>query len=509
MQKTLIQNKSVLSGNILRLYFIVLIGSGILYFSTCAPVILWQDSGLFVYRIWHNDLKGDLGLALAHPLYIMIGIVVKCISLGDLAWRINLLSAVFGAVTVANVFLLIRLWLGKNTPAVLAAATLAFSHTIWQFASIAEVYTLYTALLTAELIFLLQYIRTKRVGYLYLLGLCNGLAIANHMWAAIAFLCYTVFLVVLLIQKQIRLRHFAVIVALWLIGAAPYEYLIIRNIITHNFTDTIASALFGNSWQGKVLNTTLSVKLVKENLILMAYNFPTPNVIFFFAGLYGLKKLSPARSFANILLALLVLFFLFAFRYNVPDRYAFFMPFYCLACVFMGAGMHRFLQSRSRRPYIVLLLVFVFLPLPVYTFAPAIAQRLKFDLGTKRTIPHRNEYVWFLRPWNGRNVGPELFASEALESVEDNAIIIADGTTVYPLWYLQEVKGKRTDVKVLSLHGSYKSPVAFPTEDTIAEMLAQNRVYVVSPLRGYCPDYLLENYDFVKIGPIYLMLVRR
>jgi hypothetical protein len=301
-------------------------------------------------------------------------------------------------------------------------------------------------------------------------------------------------------------------VVLWLIGAAPYEYLIIRNIIAHNFTDTIASALFGNSWQGKVLNTTLSVKLVKENLMLMAYNFPTPNILFFFVGLWSFYKLSPARSFANILLALLVLFFLFAFRYNVPDRYAFFIPFYCLASIFIGAGMHHFLQRCSRRPYIVLLLVFVFLPLPVYRFAPAIAQRLKFNLGTKRTIPHRNEYVWFLRPWNGRNIGPELFAAEALENVEDNAIIIADGTTVYPLWYLQEVKGKRTDVKVLSLHGSYKNPVAFPTEDTIAEMLSRHPVYVVSPIAGYCrPVCLLdqERYDFIEAGPVYRVTVKQ
>ena len=36
---------------------------GTLYVLTCAPGPLWQDSGLFQYRIWHNDIEGKLGLA--------------------------------------------------------------------------------------------------------------------------------------------------------------------------------------------------------------------------------------------------------------------------------------------------------------------------------------------------------------------------------------------------------------------------------------------------------------
>ena len=182
MQEISKQDKAVIPGSIVLWYLIVLAGAGTLYAISCAPAILWQDSGLFVYRIWHNDLQGDLGLALAHPLYIMIGIAVKHIPLGDLAYRVNLISVCCGAVAVANLFLLLRLWLGKNLPAIIGAVTLAVSWNFWQHAVIAEIYTLYTAQMLAELIMLLLYIRTKRVRYLYLLGLFNGLAIANHMW---------------------------------------------------------------------------------------------------------------------------------------------------------------------------------------------------------------------------------------------------------------------------------------------------------------------------------------
>jgi hypothetical protein len=503
MQMTKNENSFFISKNLTVNYFVVLLAAAVLYIASCTPGPLWQDSGMYQYRIWHNDIEGKLGLALSHPLYHIIGIGVKYIPLGEFAYRVNLISAIAAAFTIANLFLLLRLWLGKNLPAVLAAVTLALSWTVWQFASIAEVYTLYSALLLAELIMLLQYVKTKRVGFLYLLALFNGLAIANHMWGIIPFTCYVVFVAVLLVQKQIRLRSLIVFVGLWVIGAAPYEYLIIKNIIqTGDFTGTMASALFGNSWQGAVFNISLSTKLVRDNLIFMAYNFPTPNCLFFFAGLYGLKKVSPSRGFRNIFLALLVLFFAFAFRYTVPDRYAFFMPFYCLVSVLIGVGFNLLITWPERRTLACLVFIFALLPIPTYIIAPLAAQKIQFKLPTKREIPCRNDYIWFLRPWRTGYNGPEKFANEALDVVENGAIIYADGTTAYPLLYIQEIEGKRRDVTIVSGHGSVNNLKEY-NEDVIDKVLTERAVYVVSPLAGYCPQFLLERYEFEQSGVLW------
>ena len=501
--------QSSIFSNVKVSYGAVLLAALVLYAVTCAPGALWQDSGMYQYRIWHNDIEGKLGLALSHPLYHLIGIGVKYIPIGEFAYRVNLISAVAGALAVANLFLLLRLWLGENLPAIMAAVTFAISWTMWQFSSIAEVYTLYAALFSCELIMLFKYIKTRRIGFLYLLAVFNGFAIANHMWGAIAFVCYVVFLAVLSVRKQITLKQILIMSGLWVIFAAPYEYLIIRTIIeSGDFRATIASALFGNRWQGDVLNMSLSGRLVKENLIFMAYNFSTPNVVFFFTGLYGLKKVSPSRSFKNILLALLLLFLVFAFRYTVPDRYAFFLPFYFVASVFVGVGMYVFFRHYSRKVHTILIFVFALLPLAAYEFVPSAAERLKIDLGTKRTIPYRNDYTYFLRPWQRGNDGAERFAREALEGVENGAIIIADGTTVYPLWYLQEIKGLRKDVEIISEHSNYRNRISVPSVDTIVELMAERTVYVVSPDAGYCPDYLLEGYDFIRAGPIYRVVNR-
>jgi len=484
-------------------YFAVLLASAVLYIATCAPGPLWQDSGMYQYRIWHNDIEGNLGMALSHPLYHIIGIAVKYIPLGEFAHRINLISAVAAAFAIANLFLLLRLWLGKNAPALLAAITLALSWTIWQSASITEVYTLYAALFFAELIMLLQYVKTKRVGFLYLLALFNGLAIADHMWAIIPLTCYAVFLVILLVQKQIRLRNLAVFIGLWIIGAAPYEYLIIKNIIqTGDFTATLTSAFFGKTWSGAVLNTHLSAKLAAENLIFLAYNFPTPNIIFFFAGFYGLKKISPTRGFANILLALLILFFVFAFRYTVPDRYVFFIPFYCLVSILVGVGFNSLVTMPNRKILCRIVFILTLLPIPAYIIAPLIAQKVHFKLSSTRNIPYRDEYTWFLQPWQTDYNGAENFANEALDTVEDKAVIYADGTTVYTLLYMQEIKGKRRDITIVSGHGSVNNLKEY-NEDVIGKLLAERPVYVVSPLAGYCPQFLLERCTFVQAGVLW------
>jgi hypothetical protein len=489
-------------------YVCIFICATVLYIISCAPGLLWQDSGLIQYRIWHNDIEGFLGLALSHPLFYIVAIAAKYVPLGEFAYRVNLVSAIAAAVTVANLFLLVYLWLGKVFPAVVAAVTLALSHTFWFHASIIETYTLWSAIFTAELIMLLQYTKTQRVIYLYWLGLLNGLAIAVHNLALIPFLCYAVFFIFLLTKKNIHLKDLAIIVLLWIVGAIPYEYLIIRNVIqTGDVSRILASAAFGARWQGAVLNTSLSTGIIKGNFLFIFLNFPTPNFLLFFAGFFILSKVSPSRGFRNVLIGLILLFFIFAFRYNVPDRFAFFLPFYCMVSVFVGLGAYFFLEQINRKVFVVLILLFSFLPVAVYAVAPAWAEKMQFNLGTRNNVPYRNDYKYFLQPWKTGYKGDERFANEALEAVENNAVIFADSTTVAPLLLVQEVTGKRPDVKVVSGIISSKNAPIF-SGDTIEQILKDRPVYVVSRHAAYCPSFVLDNYNLKPAGLLWQVVKR-
>lgn len=190
-------------------YILVLAAAAVLYAATCAPGPVWQDSGMIQYRVWHNDIEGKLGLALSHPLFYIIAIAAKHIPLGEFAYRVNLTNALISALAVANLFLLLSLWLSSaptkgpwGLPALVGALSLALSHTFWSHAAVPETYNLGMALLLFELIILLRYAGTGRVTWLYTLAFVNGLAMANHMLASIPLACYLALLLALAARNK-------------------------------------------------------------------------------------------------------------------------------------------------------------------------------------------------------------------------------------------------------------------------------------------------------------------
>lgn len=123
-------------------------------------------------------------------------------------------------------------------------------------------------------------------------------------------------------------------------------------------------------------------------------------------------------------------------------------------------------------------------------------------LGQRRKLPYRDDYKYFLQPWKNGERSAEKFAHEALDSVDENAIIYADTTTAHALLYVQQVEGLRPDVKIISDYDSSEnSPVL--DKDTIEGLMQNFPVYVVSPLKRYCPAFLLEVYDFVEASVLW------
>ncbi len=74
------------------------------YLRTLAPTVMWYDMGeltttSYVLGIAHNT---------GYPLYILLGKLFTFLPFGDVAYRVNLMSAVFAALTVSLVFLIIH-----------------------------------------------------------------------------------------------------------------------------------------------------------------------------------------------------------------------------------------------------------------------------------------------------------------------------------------------------------------------------------------------------------------
>jgi len=92
----------------------------LLYVRTLAPSLLWGDSAEF------QTLSYTLGMT--HPsgymTYIMIGKLFTYIPVGNIAYRVNLMSAFFGALTVAQIYLLVRMLGGIPIAGISASLTL-------------------------------------------------------------------------------------------------------------------------------------------------------------------------------------------------------------------------------------------------------------------------------------------------------------------------------------------------------------------------------------------------
>lgn len=442
--------------NLKRQYVFVFALALLLYSVTCAPGLVWQDSGMIQYRTLHNDIKGGLGIALAHPLYYMITIIAKYFPLGVFPHQVNLVSALASAFAIANLFLLIRVWLGKLTPAVIAALSFSLAHTFWRHATIPESYNIYIAFFLTELLLLYSYVKTDKRKFLYWLFFVNGLSIAVHLLGLLPLACYGVLILSFIFRKKVKFIQLIFMIVLWIIAASPYLYLIVEQLIkTGDLGGTISSALFGNSWKDDVLNAKMSSKILLQNILFLGLNFPTPNLLLALIGLISIKKHTANREFKIILISLLFIFLLFAGRYTVVDRYAFFIPFYCMTAIFIAVGTHHFLLKYSyNKKLTAFIILFAMLSIPVYVFAPAIAKESKFSLGTRGDIKYRDDYKWFLQPWRIGYTGADKYAREALVSVRSDSVIIADGTTVYPILITQEIKNLRTDVTIVTGHGT-------------------------------------------------------
>ncbi len=127
---------------------IVFLVAFITYLLTMTPHICAGDSGELTTAIYNLGAAHPPG----YPLYTMLGKIFSYIPVGDVATRVNLLSAFFGALSIPFIFLflvkILRLT-AKNTFLTtdrLVAATgsllFAFSFTQWSQAVISEVYAL-------------------------------------------------------------------------------------------------------------------------------------------------------------------------------------------------------------------------------------------------------------------------------------------------------------------------------------------------------------------------------
>ena len=477
-------------GNKLRdpiIYFLLFIFSFLIYAYGLAPDVLWGDSGCFQTRAYQNELKEE-SLAFSHPLYIALIRLFSLLPFGLFAFKVNLASAFFGALTIATVFFLIRYFTSNFSPALIGSLSLLFSHTMWRHSEIAEVYTLFCFVMALSLLTLWRCFLHWENKYFYLSFYLIGLNLSIHNLTFLIIASVLIFLFIYRKKFHLGMNDIIVSSALLILGFSLYGYLIFKDLITtHNLWLTIRSALWGGVSKINILNFGSKGELLKFFLFI-GLNFPTPNIFLAVIGLFSLFRKRGERL-GWLLIVLLGLNLIIVLPFDFPDKYVFYFPTYVIVAFLIGIGSNKVLHKWKVSFY--LFVSFALLPVIFYSYGPGLLKKHNMVFFS-RGIPYRNNYTYFLTPWQRGYSGAREYGVEALKVLEENSILIADWTPYWVLNYLQIVEKSRRDVVLIPVGSLNPTDLNF-----------KGKIYLADDEKGYYPDWIFKKYFTKRKGVLF------
>lgn len=480
--------------------------SGTLYLATMAPGLLWGDSADAQYRVLTGALTDSRDLARAHVSYYLVARAMRAVTGMDAARCANVIAALAGAATVANMAVVFTILLRRRAAWVAATLMLLLSHTLWQMSCGAEVVTFSTMCLSAELACVIRYLQTRRKGLLFTAGFVNGFGWTTHNLALLTWPAYLV--LVWRMRKDAQLPSGGTMlstVIAWILGAAPLLVLAGSAFAeTGDVAATIRSLLVG-IYARSVFNSHVGGGMALRVVAYLVLNFPTPLLLLVPAGWWTLRR-SAARGVWVFLTVAGATYAVFGARYKVADQYTFMVHAYLFLVVFAGVGLDRLITVRRSRiiPSAAILLAFV-APL-LYAVAPSLVRsspKLAARLPA-RELPYRDPLTWFIQPWRYGNNGADQYAREVLNALPQDAVLFADTTVRRPMFYLQAAESLRNDVRLgREAQRAVHKDRELDTQ-AIDRLIADGNLFSTTNDRDYVPDWMMgPRYTLIPDGLIY------
>jgi hypothetical protein len=481
----------------------VFIAALTLYAWTLAPTVVWGDSAALAL----DARIGSVGLATAgdHPLFLLVGRVFAKLP-GELARNVNLEAAVFGALAVMLVYRCGRV-LGATTPAALTgAAALCVSHTFWQHAVVAEVYTANAFFLVSTMYLLLEWRARRRALWLagalsvFAVGLMNHLVLATMTPAILAFILVTKGRELIARRLLIVLGAVATVVLALAIARPPalvtrlhhfwYGPPGIEDYLGFNF-DAMAVAQEG-----------------KYYALYLVYQFPSIALALGGIGIWVVLRERPAIA---VLLLTTIAANAFTFvRHTVwPSvgnaKYVFYISDYVVFSLLCAVGADALLariavrRTTSTQWALGILTCVALIPPVVYALAPWAVRIAHVDLLHARSLPYRDNNRYFLNPNKRGEYSARRFGEDALALAKPGAVIFTDYTPYTVLRYLKVTERRRPDVQLVA-------PPSVGGNVPVRWMYEGNRrrpAYLAALTYGYYDlSGLTGNYDLIPAGPM-------
>jgi len=460
-------------------------------YAICVPhSIGWKDAGELTL------FAQTLGVAhpAGYPLLLLVGKVFSLLPLGTVAFRLNLLSAFWGAVTVVLVYAFGLMLLEKrelsrsvsgfrigdaNRSEVLkvlvalgVAIIFGLSRSFWRFATICEAYTLHMAVLVGLLcIFYAIILRPKNnLKRWWLLFFLLGLGLGNHVTLILYSPIFLApFIIGLFRERCNRLQLLIGSGVLFCVGLSCYLYLPIRAhadpLLNWGNPDTVGRLLAHVTGKQYALKTfSLPVELLPVRLLRLGREIGAEiPVILILAALPGLMAMFRRRVVVWLpLLALIGINVVFFLKYGEWVAHLFlptYLALYCLIAVGIYEWIARLVEERGLKggePDEVRALE-KSAPLGSAPMALAglilLAAVLVFSLLAQFW---KNRELFYRLP----DAFPMRIAQKVLHPLPPKALLILeDGNTVNAVLYAQYNERLREDVMVLDPYGTLYSQV--------------------------------------------------
>jgi 4-amino-4-deoxy-L-arabinose transferase-like glycosyltransferase len=418
-----------------------------------------------------------------YPLYVLIGRLFAAVPIGDVAFRLNVMSGVFGALAALLVYATVLELTRRRESALVAALSLAFSYHFWAESLVAEVYTMDAALLAGLLYALCRWGRTRDQRLLYAAFLLLGLSLATRttslllvppllIWGAMsgAWRYGPELLRGLAITISALALYFVLPVAD--LGGARYIWSIGYDLHGAPVHADLA-AVEGLRWY-------VSAEIFRPLVFAYAPSDAWPELRWYSRWLFqeflvvglllGVAGLGYAwrrdRAFALLTVAIFLMQAGFFVNYGAADKDQMLLPTALLWSVWIGLGARAVqeLLARSTQPRARALVATLLLAFPVALFAA-----------------------------NVSSVQPDTSASASVDGLlreaRPGALVIGSWSKIERLEYYQKVKGQRPDLRLVQ-----QWPLSADALDRLVSAnIDTQTIYVTDEIASLREGYALVN----------------
>jgi Protein of unknown function (DUF2723) len=494
------------------LIFIVALAT---YVRTLAPTVTLVDSGELIVAAKHLGVAHPPGT----PLYVLLAHLATLVPIGNVAVRVNFSSALFAALAAAMLTLLLSQLLcveqaepsnaksksGKKrrkagasndagqveragalaiTPLIVSGLLLAFSRTLWSFATIAEVYTLNTLLILLIFFFLFRSrgsssanvnqsrlsLAARRDHLLYIAAFIFGLALGVHhvtvgvTLPAMAVLVYRT--EGFRFFKSKRLLYAALISFSGLLLVYAYLPLAASRSPIMNWGDPRTLQRIWWHVSGRQYQVFLSFSLEQMLGQATAFGKLAANefgpwwlpLAFVLATLGFIDAFNRDRTIFYFLLLLIAADLAYALNYEIAeDKGAYYLPAFIAVTIAAGLGARWMLLLATNKRTLALGIIAV-LSAPVCALAGNFA------------VSDRHRY---------------FLARDYIDNIEStiapNGLLLTSDWQVYsPLLYTREIEGQRRDIIAIDVNLLRRSWYFAYLEKEYPGLMAQTREQVES-----------------------------